>query len=448
MYSRETQTQFIKSKLCQDDPKLFDLFARATSPGATELQRRAFRKKLGKADVTDAVQTFMTDECRPLIYGAVKTMNAYMKPMGDMVISGGDAFNHYFPKDVRIVTTDIDTKFCPIFMRKLPDGTRELISSRTQGFFEALQITKVLMWDRLGKLCQQLNGRITARLRRFARSPVGRLLQVVPVARPLRRRYTLIPKKKHGSGDQVKEGDVLIDVELFAIDCKIRFLGKLHNVAGMLDIAYMRPSEIGYDVVYSRQKTKDGLLVAGKKFLMEDLYMMQALNLRPAKAEKDRLRMFMFATKVLGVPVKKSDSIRSMYLKTIDRVRDTRSLMDRKVFDRSALLKKALAVDVNRYPRTPSFSKLGKCVSNAPRKGFAQTKSTFAYGVVREKWVTVDSEMYIRNQAKYRGNAAKNSSWGTPVSSPCKRTAGALYGYNPVRNAQVPRKLIQKAAAI
>jgi hypothetical protein len=36
-----------------------------------------------------------------------------MKNMGDLIVSGGEAFNLYVEYNNRIITTDIDAKFVP-----------------------------------------------------------------------------------------------------------------------------------------------------------------------------------------------------------------------------------------------------------------------------------------------------------------------------------------------
>lgn len=469
MYSREAQTQFIKSKLCHDDPVLFKLYAEAVSPGATELQRKKFRRRLGDKDVSEAVQTFMTNECRPLIHRAVKVLGDFMKPMGKMIITGGEAFNEYLPKQDRVVTTDIDTKFCPlIYLGKTSEGVDEVLTPRQQpDYFEALQITKLLMWDRLGKLTQQINAQFNRCMSRLAKSPVGKLLMIRPVMKPLRRRFTLIPKKKQGTGSAVKEGDVLIDVELFAMDAKIKYLGKLHNVGGMLDIAFMRPMEIGYDVVFNTKRTKEGLEVAGKEFLVTDLFMMQTLKLRPQKADKDRKRMYTFA-KFLGVKnVSPSDSITKLFLKSLPKAKRVFNVHVKRsmIYDRNALLRRALAVNVRRYPTSPSFSSLGRCVSNVPRRGFKATSGEYVFDEHDRKWKkdmegfrfgpasgSGPEDWYIRNMAKYRGDSPSPSSsspwnWSAAAAArkPPPRCTPTLYGYNPDRDARIPKKLIQKA---
>ena len=424
MYSQEAQTKFIKTKLCQDDPVLYRYYL--------EGHREKFRKRLWTRDVTDFVQTLITNEARGVIHGAVRTLGKYMRPMGDLIISGGEAFNVYLPKSDRVVTPDIDTKFCPLFRI----GKDSIISSRDPRFFEALQITKVLMWDRVGRLTQQLNRVITKKIQRISQGPFGKLLQVKPVANPLRRRYTLIPKKKQSSTSEVKEGDTLIDVELFAIDCRVKFLGTTHNIGGLLDIAFMRPSELGYGIIFDR-KVHKGLFVAGKKFLVEDLYMMQALKLRPEKAEKDHLRMYTFATKVLGAKVSKSDSLKQIFLKTLPKAQpDIIGFEKRPYFNRGRLLRRALAVNIHKYPTNPTHRKLGCPVNNKQfLSGAKATQSQFAFDSRKKKWVPVNSTMYIRNEALFR------------TVKPCEGPQ-PLYGWSPIRNAAVPKQLIAKSRAI
>ena len=74
------------------------------------------------------------------------------------------------------------------------------------------------------------------------------------------RRYTLIKKKKTRTNNKAGQGDIFIDVELFALDLNIRFFSpeknKIENVTlgGLLDIPFMRPREFGYDVVRTLKK--------------------------------------------------------------------------------------------------------------------------------------------------------------------------------------------------
>lgn len=419
MYSPQARAQFIKSKVCQDDPVLVKYYE------AGDAQK--FRKRLGKTDVSDAVHTLITDATRDIILSTVKVLSRYMRPMGDLIISGGEAFNMYLPKEDRVITTDIDTKFAPFFRT----GQEAFISSRDPRFFEALQITKLLLWDKIGQLSLKLNSHIAKRIQQVSETPLGKLLGIQAVkGQAITRRYTLIAKKKQGTTSVVKEGDVLIDVELFALDLKVRYLGQVHNLGGLLDMAFMRPSEVGYEVMYNRQTVKKGLLVASKKFLIEDLYMLQSLKLRPKKAAKDRLRMYTFATKVLKVDVSPGDSMKTIFFKCLPKIRNEGSTIPRRpIFDYKKLLQKAIRVNATKYLSTLSRKPL-PCAS---AKG-TPTRSQYAFDIHSKKWVSVTSSMYIRNMANYRGG-----------TSCLKKT---LYGYNPERNAAMPKWLVNKASKI
>ena len=422
MYSQKARLQFIKTKVCQDDPVLYKYYEEAT--GGSALARKRFRKRLGKADLREAVQTLITDATRDILLQTIRLLGRTMRPMGDLIVSGGEAFNMYFQKEDRIITTDIDTKFCPFFRT----GPTEFISSRDPRFFSALQVTKLIMWNKLGQLAAQMKTRITQRVAKVAASPLGKLLGIRPV-KGLFRRYTLIPKKKQFVDSlRVKEGDVLIDVELFALDLKVWFLGKKHVIPGLLDIAFMRPSEVGYEVLYSRQERRKGLLVASKKFLIEDLYLLQSLRLRPKKTAKDRLRMSTFATKVLGVPVSPQDTMKTIFFKCLPRVKEPGAnfVRRRPLFNMTQYLRQASRIDPKKYPSVQS-SKVLPCAS---AKGIP-TRSQYAFDAKKHMWTLVNSPMYVRNQANYRG--------GTTCYP------GTLYGYSPARNTAAPKWLINKA---
>ena len=55
----------------------------------------------------------VTDSIRDIILETVSEINEVMKSMGDLIISGGEAYNMYVPYEDRVVTTDIDAKFVP-----------------------------------------------------------------------------------------------------------------------------------------------------------------------------------------------------------------------------------------------------------------------------------------------------------------------------------------------
>ena len=74
-----------------------------------------------------------------------------MKTMGDVIVSGGEAFNLYVEYKNRIVTTDIDAKFVP----------RMSVNPK---FFGKLQATKLILWDKLGEISKRLNARVRKRM--------------------------------------------------------------------------------------------------------------------------------------------------------------------------------------------------------------------------------------------------------------------------------------------
>ena len=205
-YSEKTRKKFIKTSLCKDDPTLFRYYEN------NEIVK--FRKRLVKisddSSIEQVVYTFVTDSIRDILYEIIGKLTVFMRPMGDMVISGGEAFNIYFDKINRIITSDIDTKFVPTF---------------TENTFRNIQVSKILLWDKLGKVSKSFENLISKRIKKFVEtSKVGKLLGIkIPSSGPyVTRRYTLIKKNKQGNKN-VQEKNVLIDVEVFALDLKLKY---------------------------------------------------------------------------------------------------------------------------------------------------------------------------------------------------------------------------------
>jgi len=306
-YSEKTIQDFVKSRLCQNDSVLYKYYE---EDEVTKFRKRLVRLGNTDDDIKTVVQTCITDAVRDILRNLIGELGLYMKPFGDLIISGGEAFNAYFDRDSRIVTTDIDTKFTPFFHTK-----RETVNSEYPTYFGYTQMAKLVMWDRLGYIVTRLNNIIVKRVQKFVvESKIGKLLGISfsGIKHPLRRRYTLIKKDK--------QNGVLIDIELFAIDLQIKYFipslkrVSLKNIGGVLDIAYMRPYEFGYEATYTKNSgvyirnpvTKKliynkNVLIASQKFLIDDLYHLQKFKLRPGKKEKDQKRMFIFCKNVLKV---------------------------------------------------------------------------------------------------------------------------------------------------
>jgi hypothetical protein len=458
MYSNKTIDTFIKSKLCQDDALLYKYYQ--------EVDVKKFRSRLSKFrdiddDIKSGIQTFITDATRDVILGIIRELADHMKSYGDLIISGGDAVNAYIDKDYRIVTTDIDTKFTPVV--KLSNST--LITSSSPQMFGYIQIAKLVMWDKLGQIVTRFSKLICKRIQKLIidGSPLGKLFGISFGTPPVNRRYTLIKKSK--------ESSVLIDIELFAIDLQLRYYIpsekkiKKQNIGGLLDIAYMRPNEFGFEATFTKSKgiyitnpiTKKivydkKIQVASEKFLIEDIYALQKYNLRPTKKKKDQQRMYTICKYVLNMNVKSSDSLESMYKKAIKKVGVIHtSLMNRPILTK-AKLATAMRISPYKYESIttkPSKERVYKQLfyglkgtNNLSIPGYSPTYSNYRFSVNKGEWIKNNSPLYIHNESTYRPNNIKNIKFVPP---PLK---DLLYGYSPARNAWMPPKLVQKAATI
>ena len=469
-YSDNTVDKFIKKTLCQGDETLYRYFQ---NEEVSKFRRRLQILKVDQKTLEQAIYSYITDSIRDIILEAVGSLTKYMKPMGDVIVSGGEAFNNYLNRKDRIITSDIDTKFVPMF--KLPDG--KVLSKRSKKFFEYLQISKLLLWDYLGKICRTLGPKVAERVQALRSTRLSKVLGIsLPSEGPyVTRRYTLIRKTKQSKGPNVTEGDVLIDVELFALDLKLRYYSvddnsiKTRNLGGILDIAMMRPGEIGYEVAYSRErgimytvnnkmKYNPNVLIASKKFLLEDLHLMQTLGLRPKKKEKDKKRMVVFSREVLGIKgVTMKDSIDDIFKRAIKEVDSINvNTTKRPVFHPKTLGNRAARVNPYNYDNFTTPSDLEKLISyyfvglkgksNLPIKNFKETSGKYRFDMNTKKWVLNTHPHYIRNQFNYRPTKAFAKTYKPNYDN--LRPSNVLYGYNPKRNRNVPREIIQRSSMI
>lgn len=424
-YSERTITNFFNTKYFHKD----DTLKRYYEKGEIMKFRRRLDRVYGGVD--DAViYTILTESLRDIIYEIIGKLTVFLKPYGDLVVSGGDAFNIYFPRDDRIITSDIDTKFVPSF------------SGDKSKYFGYLQCVKLLLWNHLGYLCKLYDNKVKMRLDALKNTKIFRFLGIrLSTDGPyLTRRYTLIAKKKQKDSNTAQPGDVLIDVELFAIDLKLtnRVIG------GVLDIAVMRPNEFGYDVAFTRERgiyvtnpiTKTSvynpdIMVASKKFLVEDLYLMQSLGLRPTKKEKDAKRMRVFAKKVLGIDATSPTKI-------IQNVNITTVPLKRKPVPRD-YVKLALAVDPYKYEDRTSVPKIERLKKqfSVPESGtqYRNTSSMFRFDINNKRWVINNNPFYVRDKYSHR-----------PIDGNTLNTLPR--SYNELRDNWLPRKIIENSALI
>ena len=385
-----------------------------------------------------------------------------MKTYGDLIVSGGEAFNAYFDRESRIVTTDIDTKFTPV----IRINKTHIVTSHDPKLFGYLQIIKLLFWNKLGQLVIRLNAIVCKRIKQLViSSTIGKLLGISFSNKShLTRRYTLIKKNK--------ETSVLIDIELFAIDLQLKYFIpsykkiKIHNIGGLLDIAFMRSNEFGFEATYTKDsgmnvrnpitkvtRYNKRILYASKKFLIEDIYYLQKFNLRPKKIKKDQQRMYSFCKNVLKVKnIKSTDTLESIYKKSITKVKHvSTTLLNRPIFNKR-VIKKVSNIDPYKYKNVTTAQDVVKIVkqlyyglkgqNGLTIPGYSPTYSKYRFIANNGKWIINNNPSYIHNEANYRPN-------NLPKKNPVNiRYSNILYGYSPARNYWLPKKLVYQSAQI
>jgi len=457
-YSQETSDSFIKNILCNGDALLYHY----VKQGDVKKFRSRASRIVPAENIERVVYALVTNSLRDVIMKIISILSQYLKPYGDMIITGGEAFNTFFEPEDKMVTIDIDTKFVPIFRT----GKSKVMTSRDPRYFGYLQATKLLLWDKLGSMMPFLNKIIAVRMKELSRTRLARMIGLT--GGDATRRYTLIRKKKQSKyTNNVIPKDVLIDVELFAIDMTVRYFSvetrKLQttNLGGILDIAFMRPGELGYEIAYSRKKGiyvynrgtnkwkyDKNLLVASKQFLLDDLYTMQSLGLRPEKREKDRERMYKFAKNVLKINVKRSDSLFEIFKKSGEKIKPEPFRITDRPFCPECIINQARKINPNKYskyttePIREKVLRLSigiKGPKNLTINKFSETLGKHRFDTRTKKWVVNKSTSYIKNEYNYRPNKNYNGNM---------KSMAPLYGYNPVRNKWIPSNLIQKSARI
>ena len=452
VYSQKTIDDFLKKNFFFDDPTLKKYF------DANNV--KAFRTRLvnkhGKESLEKILYLCVTDTLRDIILNTVGDLTSFMKPMADVVISGGEAFNMHLPRDKRVVTSDIDTKVCP----RIPYN---------KAYFGKLQGIKLILWDKLGRVAKALGPKIAKRLS----SKRTKLARFLGISLPkggvhVTRRYTLIKKKKGGDKNRANVGDVLIDVELFALDLNIRVFDIeskrviSKTLGGLLDMPLMRPGEFGYEIVDNQKKgitykSKDTgsivhdprVYIGGKRFLLDDVYEMQKLGLRPEKVDKDKKRMTILAKLVdPKMKISNANSIDVIYRRVRPKVPPPpRSWNVPRI--RAVNMEAASRVNAKRYAKyttTPNPTKVftqfsqGVIVQKGRKVpvGYVETNGAMRFDVNAQRWVKNKSTTYIGNQYTHKKKKVN-------ASEAKKKT---VYGYRGNRNAWVPKSILRAASEI
>jgi|SRR5210317_89663 hypothetical protein len=456
LYSKQVIDQFRHENLLFRDAKLKKYFERNEVRDLGKFRSR-LHSAHSKKSLEKFVYVFVTDACRDIILNTIGEISEYMKNMGDLVVSGGEAFNMYMPYNERIVTSDIDAKFVP---RIHYDAK----------YFGKLQAVKLILWDKLGQIAQKLNTRIKNRVMSMDKKLIKYLGLGFKQSGPyVTRRYTLIKKKKTRTNNRAGQGDIFIDVELFALDLNIRFFSpeknKIENVTlgGLLDIPFMRPREFGYDVVrtlkrgvtYRNVNTNKMIVnktvyVASKEFLIDDIYLMHTLKLRPEKKEKDRQRLIRLA-RLFDKKIKLTDSIDTV-------VRRIRPKLKRKYTTKQAprrknvSIQKAMKVNPYKYKKfttEPSKERLSKKIvyglNPIPRKtvveGYERTHGNQRFDLKTLRWKSENNNAYVRDEFALRPKNVQPIPKNLNVQN-------TLYGFRARRDGWVPKPLLERSAAI
>tara|TARA_B100000035_G_scaffold32174_1_gene24504 strand:+ start:341 stop:1738 length:1398 start_codon:yes stop_codon:yes gene_type:complete len=454
IYSETTVSKFMNKNLFFGDPVLKKYFEQ------DDLKK--FRNRVNRVHSKESFEKMayvvVTDAIRDIIYEVISELTVFLKPMGDIIISGGEAFNVYMDRKDKVITSDIDTKFAP---RMKPD----------EKYFGKLQAVKLLLWNRLGVISKRINIRIRDRIL-SKKSKIGKFigLRFDDTGPYVTRRYSLIKKRKQSNTNKPTKRNVFIDVELFALDLKIRWYSPEKkrivpvNLGGILDIAFMRPNEFGYEVIQTRKRgvtyrnqttnktiIDNRIYVAGKSFLIEDIYLMQKLGLRPEKREKDRQRMVKLARIITKKPIKSTEPMEKI-LKLVHKVPKTPAKKILRI--KSVNIQKAKRVDPSKYTKyttKPSKEKLSRqivygldsSVNTVNIPGFKQSSGISRFNTNTLTWKPNTSHSYIKNEYDFRPN--NNTQLNLPESVKMEET---LYGFKPNRDKWVPKPILEKSAMI
>lgn len=408
IYSETTVSKFINKNLFFGDPVLKKYFEQ------DDLKK--FRNRVNRVHSKESFEKMayvvVTDSIRDIIYEVISELTVFLKPMGDIIISGGEAFNVYMDRKDKVITSDIDTKFAP---RMKPD----------EKYFGKLQAVKLLLWNRLGVISKRINIRIRDRIL-SKKSKIGKFigLRFDDTGPYVTRRYSLIKKRKQSNTNKPTKRNVFIDVELFALDLKVRWYSPEKkrivpvNLGGILDIAFMRPNEFGYEVIQTRKRgvtyrnqttnktiIDNRIYVAGKSFLIDDIYLMQKLGLRPEKREKDRQRMVKLARIITKKPIKSTEPMEKI-LKLVHKTPKTPAKKILRI--KSVNIQKAKRVDPSKYTKyttKPSKEKLSRqivygldsSVNTVNIPGFKQSSGTSRFNTNSLTWKPNTTHSYIKN---------------------------------------------------
>src|SRR6056300_818560 len=457
IYSKDVIQKFMNENLFFKDEKLKKYYDRNLQRDFGKFRARVKSAHMNK-NFEKIIYVLVTDSIRDIIIDTLGELTDFLKNSGDLIVSGGEAFNLYVDFKDRIVTSDIDAKFVP----RIPLNDK---------YFGKLQAIKLLLWNKLGELAKRLNLRVMKRIM-MMKKKYPKIFKFLGIGFKqsgpyVTRRYTLIKKSKSSQNNKPSKGDVFIDVELFALDLNIRYYSpksaKIEDfiIGGILDIPFMRPNEFGHEVASTKKRgltyrdvisgklmTDKRILVASKEFLIEDIYLMNKLKLRPEKKEMDRERLVRLA-QLFDKRIKSSDSMEDAFKRVVPKISKKVSVTR---LPTNVSISNANKIDpykFNKFTTKPSEDRLAKqivyglkpVVKNTNVEGYKKSFGNKRFNTNKLKWKNVTNNAYVKNEFSLRPENVKPLPKNINMSE-------TLYGYKPRRNKLVPKQILNKAAAI
>ena len=168
--------------------------------------------------------------------------------------------------------------------------------------------------------------------------------------------------------------------------------------------------------------------------------------------------MVVFSREVLGIKgITMKDSIDSIYKKAMAKIDATNvNLKKRPTFNPRILGTRAARVNPYNHETYTTPPDLDKLISyyfvglrgkyGIPIKNFKETSGKYRFDMNKKKWVINKNPLYIRNQFNYRPTKTFAKTYKPNYDN--LRPTNVLYGYNPKRNANMPREIVSRSSMI
>ena len=329
------------------------------------------------------------------------------------------------------------------------------------------------MWNALGKAAIYGNSKCVPDLnRKLKKNKIAQMLGLrINPKNPFRMRYTLLPKlKQKGTVMKPKEGDVFMDVEIFALDLNVTYFNIDKNkvvaqkLGGILDAPIIKRDEFSSDV-YKNFITRGNKSIASKRFLLEDLEFLVKYGIRTGpKLVKDKKRLELFIRHVLGVKITQKKPSFTYLMKMAQsklpkQPRTPRRTIKNFPFDD---WKKFNPTIHEALVSPASINQLGFLMYPMLKtiKAIKRMPVDLMFNKNRARWTKIKDDTRRGNLLRIRPDKNANNLFSIGEIRKVRNKVlpilkkgqvplpSLLYGYNPDRNNWMPVELIDKAAII